>query len=139
MAKYKEETARLYTRAETIIVNNPLPSTGLNPSLRFNEELACIHEDGTVTSQGSTDGWVVEELTSDNLNEQFNLVDADDNVTGTATFADVHAMLRSLYKYSSVKRDNAPAPNDPAVDLPEDWPTMNIDQPEPEPAPDGEE
>ena len=139
MAKYKEETARLYTRAETIIVNNPLPSTGLNPSLRFNEELACIHADGTVTSQGPTDKWIVEELTTSNRSEQFDLVDADDKVTGKATFADVHTMLRSLYKYCAVKRDNAPAPSDPAVDLPEDWPTMNIDKKEPEPAPDGDE
>ena len=120
MPKYKEETAKIYTRAEMIVINNPLPSSGLNPSMRFNEETAIIHEDGTATSQaGVPNSWLSEELTDDNLTEQFNLVDSEDNVTGTATFAEVHAMLRSLYKYVAKKRDDAPAPNDAAIPLPE--------------------
>ena len=120
MPKYKEEAARIYTRAEMIVINNPLPSSGLNPSMRFNEETAVIHDDGTVTSQaGVPDSWLSQELTADNQAEQFDLVDSDDNVTGTATFADVHAMMRSLYKYVAKKRDDAPAPSDPAVPLPE--------------------
>lgn len=139
MAKYKEESKTVYTRAESIIINNCLPSQGLNPSLRFNEEWAVVHGDGTIVSLGPTGTYVIEELNDSNLSEEFNLLDADENVTGTATFSDVHAMLRSLYKYCSVKRDNAPAPDDPPEDLPDDWPTMNIDQPEPEPAPDGGE
>ena len=120
MAKYKEETATVYRRAEMIIINNPLPSSGLNPSMRFNEETAMIHADETVTSQGPVpNSWLVEELTSDNLNEEFNVVDSNDKITGRATFGDVHAMLRSLYKYVATKRDNAPPPNDPAVGNPE--------------------
>ncbi|MAK71170.1 MAG: hypothetical protein CMF19_03865, partial [Idiomarinaceae bacterium] len=63
--------------------------------------------------------WLSQELTADNQAEQFDLVDSDDNVTGTATFAEVHAMLRSLYKYVAKKRDDAPAPSDPPVPLPE--------------------
>ena len=64
--------------------------------------------------------------------EPFDVAVNGEFYEGTATFSDVHAMLRSLYKHCSVKRDNAPQPNDPAVDLPDDWPTMNIDQPPPE-------
>lgn len=135
MSKYKEESKTVYTRAESIIVNNCLPSQGLNPSLRFNEEYAVINGDGTIVSLGPTGTYVIEELKDSNLSEQFDLLDSDDNVTGTATYADVHAMLRSLYKYCSVKRDSAPEPNDPALDLPDDWPTMNIDQPPPEEGP----
>lgn len=129
MSKYKEESKIVYTRAESIIINNCLPSGGLNPSLRFNEEYAVVNADGTIVSLGPTGTYVMEELTSENTTEEFNLLDADDNITGTATFADVHIMLRSLYKYASVKRDNTPIiPEDP-IELPPEWPTMNIDQP----------
>jgi len=127
LMKYKEETKRLYTRAETIVVNNPLASEGIKPSLRFNEELASINEDGTITSQGPTNTYIMEELNSATSGEEFNLVDLDDNITGTATYADVYIMLRSLYKYASVKRDTAPAVEHEAEDLPSNWPTMNID------------
>lgn len=127
MPKYKEENKIVYTRAESIIINNCLPSGGLNPSLRFNEEYAIVNEDGTIVSLGPTGTYVMEELTSENTTEEFNLLDADDNITGTATFADVHIMLRSLYKYASVKRDNTPIiPEDP-IELPPEWPPMNID------------
>ena len=120
MPKYKEEVAKIYTRAEMIVINNPLPSSGLNKSMRFNEETAVIHDDGTVTSQaGVPDSWLSQELTADNQTEKFDLVDSDDKVTGTATFAEVYAMLRSLYKYVAKKRDDAPAPSDPAIPLPE--------------------
>ena len=129
MSKYKEESKTIYTRAESIIINNCLPSGGINPSLRFNEEYAIVNADGTIVSLGPTGTYVMEELTSENTTEEFNLLDANDNVTGTATFADVHIMLRSLYKYASVKRDNTPIiPEDP-IELPPEWPTMNIDQP----------
>lgn len=130
--RYKEESKSVYMRAESLVINNCLPSSGLKPSLRFNEEWAVVNSDETIVSLGPTGTYVVEELNDANLDEQFDLLDSDDNVTGTATFSDVHAMLRSLYKHCSVKRDNAPQPNDPAVDLPDDWPTMNIDQPPPE-------
>ena len=120
MPKYKEEVAKIYTRAEMIVINNPLPSSGLNKSMRFNEETAVIHDDGTVTSQaGVPDSWLSQELTADNQTEKFDLVDSDDNVTGTATFAEVHAMLRSLYKYVAKKRDDAPPPADDPIPLPE--------------------
>lgn len=129
MSKYKEESKTIYTRAESIIINNCLPSGGVNPSLRFNEEYAIVNADGTIVSLGPTGTYVMEELTSENTTEEFNLLDANDNITGTATFADVHIMLRSLYKYASVKRDNTPIiPEDP-IELPPEWPTMNIDQP----------
>lgn len=129
MSKYKEESKTIYTRAESIIINNCLPSGGINPSLRFNEEYAIVNADGTIVSLGPTGTYVMEELTSENTTEEFNLLDTNDNVTGTATFADVHIMLRSLYKYASVKRDNTPIiPEDP-IELPPEWPTMNIDQP----------
>jgi hypothetical protein len=129
MSKYKEESKTIYTRAESIIINNCLPSGGLNPSLRFNEEYAIVNADGTIVSLGPTGTYVMEELTSENTAEEFNLLDANDNVTGTATFADVQIMLRSLYKYASVKRDNTPVIPDEPVELPPEWPTMNIDQP----------
>lgn len=127
MSKYKEESKTIYTRAESIIINNCLPSGGLNPSLRFNEEYAIVNADGTIVSLGPTGTYVMEELTSENLTEQFNLLDAADNITGTATFADVQIMLRSLYKYASVKRDNTPVVPDEPIELPPEWPTMNID------------
>ena len=127
MSKYKEESKIVYTRAESIIINNCLPSGGLNPSLRFNEEYAIVNSDGTIVSLGPTGTYVMEELTSENTTEEFNLLDADDNITGAATFADVQIMLRSLYKYASVKRDNAPAVEHEAQELPPEWPAMNID------------
>ena len=129
MSKYKEESKTIYTRAESIIINNCLPSGGINPSLRFNEEYAIVNADGTIVSLGPTGTYVMEELTSENTTEEFNLLDTNDNVTGTATFADVHIMLRSLYKYASVKRDNTPIIPDDPIELPPEWPTMNIDQP----------
>lgn len=126
--RYKQENKAIYTRAESIMVNNCLPSGGLNPSMRFNEEYAIVNEDGTIVSLGPTGTYVMEEFSSENASEEFNLLDSDDNIVGTATYADVHQILRSLYKYASVKRDNhVEIPVDP-VDLPPEWPTMNIDQ-----------
>ena len=134
MPKYKEETATIYTRAEMIVINNPLPSSGLNPSMRFNEETAVIHEDGTITSQSAIpNNWLSEELTEHNANEQFNLVDANDNVTGSATFSEVHAMLRSLYKHVAAKRDAAPPPADAPIPMPEGVVSaLDMDPPEAE-------
>jgi len=128
-SRYKQENKAIYTRAESIIVNNCLPSTGLNPSMRFNEEYAIVNEDETIVSLGPTHTYVMEEFSSTNTDEEFNLLDSDDNVVGTATYADVHRMLRSLYKYAAVKRDNTPVVPDDPIDLPEDAPVMNIDRP----------
>ena len=130
--RYKEESKSVYMRAESLVINNCLPSSGLKPSLRFNEEWAVVNSDETIVSLGPTGTYVVEELNDANLGEQFDLQDSDGNVTGSATFSDVYIMLRSLYKYCSAKRDAAPAPDDPPEGLPDDWPTMNIDQPPPE-------
>lgn len=127
--RYKQETKVIYTRAESIVVNNCLPANGLNPSMRFNEEYALVNEDGTITSLGPAGTFIAEEFCQDNANTEFNLVDSDDNIVGTATYADVHQMLRSLYKYVSIRRDNTPIILEDPIDLPPDWPTMNIDQP----------
>jgi len=127
--RYKQETKVIYTRAESIVINNCLPADGLNPSMRFNEEYALVNTDGTITSLGPAGTFITEEFCQDNANTEFNLVDSDDNVVGTATYADVHQMLRSLYKYVSVRRDNTPIIPDDPIELPVEWPTMNIDQP----------
>ena len=115
---YKEETVAVYTRASDIIINNPLPSSGLNPQIRFNEERAVKDPDGTLRQIGGMIGQCGIEMTADIATASFPLVHPElDVVLGEATYQDLQVMLYSLYLHATDLRDNAPA--DEAIPLPE--------------------
>lgn len=120
---YKEETVAVYTRASDIMINNPLPSSGLPPQIRFNEERAVISPDGGLRSLGGFHGVCGMELTHDNGNNKFPLLNPETGeVIGESSYLDVQVLLYSLYKHATHLRDTAPA-DDPVNMTPEGGPT----------------
>jgi hypothetical protein len=121
---YKEETVKVYTRVSDIAINNPLPSSGLIPEARFNEELASVGEDGEhVTVSGMVD-YCTLALAPENRSSAFDLLNPETNtVVGKATYADVMILLHSMYIHAAEMRDNArveestPPPVDVDVDV----------------------
>ena len=115
---YKEETVAVYTRASDIIINNPLPSSGLPPAIRFNEERAVVGPDGVPVSMSGLVGVCGMDLTIDNGNNKFPLLHPEtDAVIGEASYLDVSVMLYSLYAHATHLRDTAEP--DEAIPLPE--------------------
>lgn len=115
---YKEETVEVYTRASDIMITNPLPSAGLPPQIRFNEERAVKQPDGELVSLGGFSGVCQLALTPDTASTSFDLLHPETNaVLGSATYQDLQVMLYSLYIHAADLRDNE-APHDP-VPLPD--------------------
>ena len=115
---YKEETVAVYTRASDIMINNPLPSSGLSPQIRFNEERAVKDPDGTLRQIGGMIGQCGLEMTAENATTPFPLMHPELNVQiGEATYQDLQVLLYSLYIHATELRDNAPA--DEPIPLPE--------------------
>lgn len=113
---YREEEAKVYTRASDILINNPLPESGLVPQIRFNEEFVVTRGEESIP-QGPS-GACFLQLTPETAGTEFNLLHpVTDEVIGTATYQDLQVLLYSLYLHAAELRDNAPPPNDPAVQL----------------------
>lgn len=114
---YKEETVAVYTRASDIIINNPLPSSGLVPHIRFNEELAVKEPDGTLRQMNGYVGMCLLEMTNDNATDPFPLIHPEMGVEiGEATYQDLQVMLYSLYRHATDLRDNPLVSEGPDAD-----------------------
>lgn len=114
---YKEETVAVYTRASDIVINNPLPSSGVAPNIRFNEELAVKEPDGTVRQMNGYAGMCSLEMTDDNATASFPLIHPELDVEiGEATYQDLQVMLYSLYIHVTDLRDNPPVSEGPDAD-----------------------
>lgn len=115
---YKEESLSTYTRASDVIINNPLPSSGLMPYIRFNEEMAIKQADGTLQSIGGMYGHCGLDMTPENATQPFDLRHPEtDEVIGSATYLDLQVMLYSLYRQATELRDSE-VHNDPAIPVP---------------------
>ena len=99
MANYKqtEISGESWTRAYQVLIQNPHNET---PRIEFFEEEIAQFGDKILKSRAG----VIAEVFSD-PNAEFDLVDEDMAPIGTATYADAHAMLRSLYLHLAAKRD----------------------------------
>jgi len=122
---YKQTTTDVYTRARVIAIDNPLPTEGLTPSIRFNEELA--------TSDGRSlgpSGYCSMTFAEDGSFPIINPTTGE--AVGTATHQDLQVLLYSLYLHTADVRDNTPA--EVGVDV-EPLPLYGDDVPPNEPVP----
>lgn len=102
MIKYSEKTVTSYTRAETISIRNLLNNP---PMIQFNEEEVIVTPEGTEHPTGFAGVHVNEVLYDTNIGEEFNLIDENGDVSGTATYGQFQQMLYSLYLHVAAKRD----------------------------------
>lgn len=107
---YNERTSRVYTRASTIVVNNPMPQDGIPPDIRFYEQDVLVDPDGTmlpvVTDRMDPNGGVGVTLQTELRDTPFDLVHPETGaVVGTAKYQDLELMLYSLYFHAAAERD----------------------------------
>lgn len=122
---YKKTTTDVYTRARVIAIDNPLPTEGITPSIRFNEELA--------TSEGHSvgpAGYCSMPFEADGEFPIINPITGEE--VGTATHQELQVLLYSLYFHVANVRDNTPA--EVNVDV-EPLPLYGDDVPSEEPVP----
>lgn len=102
MADYKEGKIKGWQRSNFVSIDNTF---GEVPKILFKEELLVSGENGKILLQ--EDAGTICEYFSDPTTE-FNLLNPIDNtVIGTAKYADIYAILYSLYRDLADKRDNA--------------------------------
>ena len=103
---YKERTAQVYTRAGSIVINNPLPEQGLPPDINFFEQEVLVNPDGTNTILGQTERGAGITLDPTRVSDTFNLVDPETGkVSGSMTYGEVQRILFSLYFHATHLRD----------------------------------
>jgi hypothetical protein len=105
--KTTEKTIRTTTfdRAYRVVIEHPNKGA---PSIRYEEE-RIERKDGKDRSLGRL-GYVEETLTSANVQEKFNVINAEGEVLAEASFQQVQALLYSLYFHLANKRDQRRAP-----------------------------
>ena len=104
MREYKETPieGKQYTRCKGVQINNELNSP--HRTILFHEETVAVMGDKVMSS---STGAVTNALTAQNADTEFDIIDFDTmQPTGQkATYAEVYAMLASLYLHSAQKRD----------------------------------
>ena len=106
---YNQTTKDVYTRARVIVIDNPLPTEGLIPSVRFNEELSTT--DGI--SLGSNGFCSM----SFEVGGTFPLVHPETGQSlGEGTHEQLQVLLYSLYLHAAEARDNAPTQTSEAAE-----------------------
>lgn len=110
MPNYKQTTisGEAWVRSSRVEINNPFQAE--NPSVTFFEEKLCNFSDGSVIKDvlfpRRVEDEVKEEFSAETASTSFPILDDQGNETGrTATFADVHQILSSLYIFSANRRD----------------------------------
>ena len=103
---YGERTAQVYTRAGSIVINNPLPEQGLPPDITFFEQEVLQNADGTNTILGQGERGCNITLDPASVNESFDLIHPETGaVVGSMTYGEVQMMLFSLYFHATHLRD----------------------------------
>ena len=93
-----------WRRCDEININNPL--NGI-PQIAFHEEDIKSLPNGEIIKQPV--GNLYEHFTSENFNKTFNVLNpADDSVIRQLTYAEVYAVMYSLYLHLADLRDNPP-------------------------------
>lgn len=107
--KYNDTNVnRMYTRAHTITLNFPHPSTGLSNSIHFYEQNVIEQADGTEIPLPDTVGQADLEAPMEAMGTEFPLWDllTEEPVEGaTATYGQLATLLYSLYFHAAEKRD----------------------------------
>lgn len=113
---YGERTAQVYTRAGSIVINNPLPELGLPPDIIFYEQEVLLNPDGTKTILGQNERGAGITLDPSLISESFDLINPETgDVVGSMTYGEVQAVLFSLYFHATGLRDTRPPTEDPVV------------------------
>jgi len=105
---YNERQANVYRRAASIVINNPLPATGLPPDMRFIEQDAIIEPDGSLTPLASEiEGYCGLTLTDESRGVTFPLLHPETgDPLGESTYEEVATILYSLYAHAADLRDS---------------------------------
>jgi hypothetical protein len=107
--KYNESNVnRMYTRAHTITLNFPHPSTGLTNSIHFYEQNVIELADGTEVVLPDTVDQADVEAPMEAMGTEFPLWDllTEEPIEGaTATYGQLATLLYSLYFHAAEKRD----------------------------------
>jgi hypothetical protein len=113
MTKYNDTPVnRMYTRAHTITLNFPHPSTGLSNSIHFYEQNVIEQADGTEIPLPDTVGQADVEAPMEAMGTEFPLWDllTEEPLEGaTATYGQLATLLYSLYFHAAEKRDEREA------------------------------
>lgn len=111
--KYNENSVnRMYTRAHTITLNFPHPSTGLSNSIHFYEQNVIEQADGTEIPLPDTIGQAHIDAPLEVMGTEFPLWDllTEEPIEGaTATYGQLATLLYSLYFHAAEKRDEREA------------------------------
>jgi len=109
MTKYNDTNVnRMYTRAHTITLNFPHPSSGLNNSIHFYEQNVIEQADGTEIPLPDTVGQADLEAPMELMATEFPLWDllTEEPIEGaTATYGELATLLYSLYFHAAEQRD----------------------------------
>lgn len=103
---YKQQTTEMYTRASSIVIDNPLAAI---PNITFHEQYATT--DGVAIAGRAGSCWL-------NLNPgteptPFDLVHPETGeAVGSMTYGEFQLALYSLYLHVAAKRDEPPAETD---------------------------
>lgn len=112
MSNYQQTsvTGESWVRAHSVTISNPVIGTKM---IAFQEEKALVAGEGDVLTRQL--GGIAETLTAENINTEFPLLNPETGEqVGTATYAQVYAMLHSTYIYLAKRRDDALLPPAPA-------------------------
>lgn len=121
MGKYNESTVsgESWFRSFRVEIDNPLvdsnpdttqPGPPVLPTIFFAEEQVVQTADGKYIKQRVNDTnyntFAIDQLTTDNLNETFAILDENGNETdATLTYAEIYNLISSLYIHIAKKRD----------------------------------
>jgi hypothetical protein len=106
--KYKEQTMQGYTRAETVVISNPVNGP---VQIRFNEEACVTSEAGEDAGLGFAGSYIIKEYTEENKGTAFPLLDPNtDGPIGSFTYEQLMGVLYSLYFALAEERDTQPPP-----------------------------
>ena len=107
MSDYQQTTVTgdSWVRARSVTINNPVIGTKM---IAFQEEKALVAGEGDVLTRQL--GGISETLTAENINTEFPVLNPETGEqVGTATYAQVYAMLHSTYIFLAKRRDDAMA------------------------------
>jgi len=107
MSNYQQTTVagEAWTRASRVVIDNPLIEV---PTINFVEQRVVALGNGQTIEQPA--GNIVEHFHPLNQDTEFSLRHPETgDVIGTATYAQVHVLLHSLYYALAERRDNANA------------------------------
>lgn len=135
MTKYNDNpVSRMYTRAHTVTLNFPHPSSGLSNSVHFYEQNVIEKADGTEVVLPDTVGQAFVEAPMEAMATEFQVWDllTEEPIEGvTATYGELATLLYSLYFHAAENRDLQVA-NENMAEVPEVFENMDAGMGDPD-------